>query len=221
MLGPAGSGKGTQGKLLAEVQGLRHIASGDMFRRHIAERTPLGLQAKEHMTEGHLVPDEIAISMVLEEVMAPSSQQGFILDGFPRNLFQAEHSDEALKGLGLEIEVAMFLTVPKEDLFSRLTGRRVCSRCQAPPYHLITNPPRLEGVCDSCGGQLCQRDDDRPKAVDTRFKIYHSETEPLIGYYQQQGKLQKIQGVGSVEEIQQRLLKALQDKGLERSYAEQ
>ena len=223
ILGPPGSGKGTQGKLLAKTQVLRHIATGDMFRKHIADKTPLGLQAEQHkegMAKGHLVPDTIAIKMVLEEITALSSQRGFILDGFPRNLSQAKHSDQALKELSIEIEVALFLAVPREELFGRLTGRRVCSSCQAPPYHLITNPPKHEGVCDICNNELCQRDDDRPQAVNTRFKIYHSDTEPLIKYYQQQGKLQHIHGVGSIFDIQDRLLKAIANRGLERSRAE-
>ena len=223
MLGPPGSGKGTQGKLLAKTQLLTHIATGDMFRKHIAEKTPLGLQAEQHkegMAKGHLAPDTIAIKMVLEEISALSSQRGFILDGFPRNLPQAEHSDGALKELNIEIEVALFLTVPREELFGRLTGRRVCTSCQAPPYHMITNPPKYAGICDICDNQLCQRDDDRPQAVNTRFKIYHSDTEPLIKYYQQQGKLQNIDGVGPIYEVQNRLLKAVENRGLERSHAE-
>ena len=212
MLGPPGAGKGTQAKLLTQDLGLRHIASGDMFRYHLSQGTPPGLQAKKYMDQGRLVPDEITISMVLEEALGPCNRGGFIMDGFPRNLRQAESLDEALKEQGLEIDEVLLVVVPREELVRRLTGRWLCSQCQA-PYHLDAAPPNVEGVCDVCGGQLYQRDDDRLEAVNTRLEVYYSQTEPLAEYYLCREKLREVKGVGSVEEVRQRLFEALRHGG--------
>lgn len=213
MLGPPGAGKGTQAKLLSQDLGLKHIASGDLFRHHLSQATPLGLQAQEYMDRGYLVPDEITITMVLEEALGPCNNGGFIMDGFPRNLRQAENLDEALNEQDLEIDEVLLVVVPKEELVRRLTGRWLCSQCQA-SYHLAAAPPKVEGVCDVCEGQLYQRDDDRPEAVNTRLEVYYSQTEPLAKYYLCREKLREIKGVGSVEEVRQRLLEALRRRGL-------
>jgi len=215
MLGPPGAGKGTQAKLLAETMELKHIASGDLFRQHQADGTILGMQAKDYYIDGLLVPDEITISMVLPDVLAISG--GFVLDGFPRNINQAEHLESALSEVSLQIDQALLIAVPKEEMLKRLTGRRVCNQCDT-PFHLITAPSTVDGICNVCGGQLYQRDDDKPEAIDTRLEEYHSQTKPVAGFYRNQRKLTELDGVGAVEGIFQRLLQALCYEGFERSY---
>ena len=210
LLGPPGAGKGTQAKMLAENLGVPHIASGDLFRYHQREGTPLGLKAMEYMSQGLLVPDEITITMVLEQILPPPGQKGFLLDGFPRNQVQARALDEALAGRGQEIDRTILIKVTPEELVRRLGGRLVCQQCQA-PYHRETEPPKTPGKCDLCGGELYQRQDDTPEAVRVRIRVYRDETEPLIEYYSQPGKLVEVDGVGTVEEVGQWLLRFLQN----------
>ena len=210
LLGPPGAGKGTQAKLLAESLGVSHIASGDLFRHHQRKGTPLGLKVMEYMSQGLLVPDDITIAMILEQVLSPVGQKGYLLDGFPRNLVQAEALNEALAGRGHEIYRAILVQVPQEELVRRLSGRLVCSNCQA-PYHKETAPPSAEGKCDVCGWELYQRDDDTPESVRVRVKVYHDETVPLIEYYSRIGKLVEVDGTGAVEEVGQRLLQSLRN----------
>ena len=209
LLGPPGAGKGTQAKMLAEDLGVAHIASGDLFRYHQRKGTPLGLKATEYMSHGLLVPDEITIAMVLEQVSPPVGPKMFLLDGFPRNLVQAWALDEALADRGQEVDRAVLMRVPREELVRRLGGRLVCRQCQA-PYHKETSPPATPGVCDLCGGELHQRQDDTPEAVRVRIQVYQDETEPLIEYYRQAGKLVEVDGEGTVGEVGQRLLVSLQ-----------
>ena len=209
LLGPPGAGKGTQAVGLAERLGVPHIASGDLFRHHQQNGTPLGLKVREYINQGMLVPDEITIAMVLEQVLLPESQRGFILDGFPRNLAQAKALDDALAVKGVWIDRVSFIKVPVEELIKRLEGRRVCRKCQA-PYHLETAPPKKPDKCDLCGGEIYQREDDTLDAVAVRLKVYQEETEPLVDYYNRAGRLVEVNGLGTVEEVGTRLHKALE-----------
>ena len=209
LMGPPGAGKGTQADSLAERLGVPHIASGDLFRYHQRQGTPLGLKAVEYMTHGLLVPDEITIAIVLERVLPPVGQKGFVLDGFPRNVNQASALSEALPGVGLGIDQVILIVVPHEELVRRLSGRLVCRQCQA-PFHIDTVPPRTSGRCDRCGGELYQRQDDSPEAVKVRTQVYQEETEPLVGYYGRAGVLSEVDGVGTVKEISQRILRSIQ-----------
>ena len=218
MLGPPGAGKGTQAKLMAKELGLKHVASGDMFRRHINQGTELGKKAKAYTSLGLLVPDELTIVMALEEVLGVDAGEGVILDGFPRNLNQAEKVDEALRGRGIYIDAAVLVTAPREELVRRMEGRRVCRECQT-PYHVNSSPPKAPGRCDLCGGELYQREDDRPEPVHKRLEVYELETSALRNYYQQQGKLREVVGTGSVEEVNRRLLDTLNNSGVERTAA--
>ena len=209
-LGPPGAGKGTQAKLLAEHLGISHVASGDLFRYHQRKGTPLGVKALEYMSQGLLVPDEITIAMVLEQILTPVGQIGALLDGFPRNLAQALALEEALVYRGQQIDKVLQIKVPNEEMLKRLNGRLVCRQCEA-PYHREKAPPKVPDTCDRCGGELYQRQDDAPEAVSVRIKVYRDETEPLVEHYGRAEKLVEIDGVGTVEEVSQRLLDALKD----------
>ncbi len=208
LLGPPGAGKGTQAKMLAESLGVPHVASGDLFRYHQRQGTPLGLKAAEYMSQGLLVPDEITIAMVLERILPPLGQVGFLLDGFPRNLVQAQALDEALAGRGQALNRVVLIRVPQEELIKRLSGRLVCRQCQA-PYHRDNASPKTPGKCDLCGGELYQRQDDTPEAVRVRIQVYQNETEPLVAFYSRSEKLVAVDGMGTVEEVGQRLLRSL------------
>ena len=216
LLGPPGAGKGTQAKMLAGSLDVPHVASGDLFRHHQQQGTPLGVKTLEYMAQGMLVPDEITIAMVLERILPPLAQNGFLLDGFPRNLAQAEALDEALAGRGQSITRAILIKVPLDALVMRLSGRLVCHQCQT-PYHRDTAPPRTPDVCDSCGGQLYHRQDDAPEAIRVRIQVYEDETQPLVEYYGRDNCLAEVDGVGTVEEISRRLLRSLQIEQIERS----
>ena len=209
MFGPPGAGKGTQAKMLAESLGLLHIASGDLFRCHQQKGTPLGLNAMEYMNQGILVPDEIAIAMVLEQVLSPTALRGALLDGFPRNLAQAQALDDALAHRGMAIDRAILVSVPEQELIRRLNGRLVCRQCQT-PYHTETAPPKVEGRCDRCQGELYQRQDDAAGAIMVRIQVYRDETAPLIDHYRGTGKLAEVDGVGTVEEIGRRILQSIE-----------
>ena len=210
LLGPPGAGKGTHAKMLAEHLGVSHIASGDLFRDHQKQGTPLGLKATEYMNHGILVPDEITIAMVLERILPPGGSTAVLLDGFPRNLAQGQALDEALAARGVEIDRVVLITVPKEELARRLGGRLVCRGCQA-PYQAETAPPKVSGKCYLCGGELYQRADDTPKAIKVRIQVYQDETQPLVQHYSGAGKVVEVDGVGTVEEVGHRLLRCLSD----------
>ncbi len=216
ILGPPGSGKGTQGLMLAEAMEHKHIASGDLMRQHLAKKTGLGLKSKRYYSKGLLAPDDIIISMVLPDVMAAC--QGFILDGFPRNVSQAKRLDQALSEAATQIDRALLIAVPKEETLMRLADRRVCGQCGR-VYHVTTAPSRVDGECDECGGRLCQREDDKLEAIDTRMEEYRSLTKPLADFYRGQGKLTEIDGVGSSDEIQERILRALGRVGVKEGSA--
>jgi adenylate kinase len=217
LLGAPGAGKGTQADVLCQKLKLAHIASGDLFRQALSQGTELGLQAKAYMEKGQLVPNEITIKMVLERIQAPDCEGGIILDGFPRNVDQAKALDEALKKQKKAIDKAVYIKVAEEELLKRLTGRWICRKCQT-PYHEVSNPPKVKGVCDKCGGELYQRADDNTETIKKRLQVFFAETTPLIDYYSKTGKLLEVQGEGTVEEISTRIISALQkDKGRTKS----
>ena len=209
LLGPPGAGKGTQAKQILEaLPDVSHVSTGDLFRRHQREGTELGKKAAEYMSQGVLVPDEVTIAMVLEQVLPPGSPGGFLLDGFPRNLKQAQSLDDALTGKSIGIDRVVHMVVPAEELLTRLSGRMICRQCQA-PYHQQNAPPKTEGVCDFCGGEVYQRDDDKPEAIRVRIQVYEDETRPLVDYYRGQGNLSDVDGIGPVDEVKVRLMEAL------------
>jgi len=211
LLGPPGAGKGTQAARLAERLGLAHVASGDLFREAVAAQTPLGKKAQGYMERGELVPDEIVVAMLLERLARPDCRPGAVLDGFPRTVAQAEALEKALADQGKQVDAVLLLQVPDEVVLERLTGRRICRDCQA-PYHMTFHPPAQEGICDRCGGPLYQRDDDREETVRHRLQVYREQTTPLIAYYRRKGHLREVDGVGEVEEIGERLLRALEQE---------
>lgn len=207
-LGAPGAGKGTQAARVAEELKLAHIASGDMFREALKKQDELAMQAKYYMEKGMLVPDEITIKMILERISEPDCKRGVIFDGFPRNLAQAEALDEALKQQDRAIDKVVYIKVSEEELLKRLSGRWICRQCQT-PYHATNSPPRVWGKCDQCGGELYQRPDDTEKTVKERLKVYFAQTAPLIDYYTRADKLLEVDGEGSLNDIEERILAAL------------
>ena len=207
LLGPPGSGKGTQAERLKEQLGLPHVASGDLFRENIGNETELGLLAKEYMDRGQLVPDDVTIAMVRERLQQPDCDDGVILDGFPRTLAQALALDKMLAGTGRALAGVLYINLPDEETVRRLSGRWICGQCQT-PYHVVFSPPAEEGVCDECGGELYQRDDDRPETVRARLRVYHEQTAPLIDYYRRAGLLVEVDGAGDIEAVSAALLEA-------------
>ena len=208
LLGAPGAGKGTQAAIVAQELNLVHIATGDLFRQAVEKGTELGMKAKAYMETGRLVPDEITIQMVLERMSAPDCESGVILDGFPRNLKQAQSLDKALARQAKAIDKVVYIKVSEEELMKRLSGRWICRQCQT-PYHATDSPPKTWGKCDQCGGELYQRPDDTPETVKQRLKVYSAETAPLIDYYTQSGKLLEVDGAGGIDEISRRIVLAL------------
>ncbi len=208
LLGAPGAGKGTQAKLIVEKYGIPQISTGDMLREAVAKGTELGKKAKEYMDKGELVPDEIVIGIVKERLQQPDCEKGFILDGFPRTLKQAEELDKMLEELGKKIDAVINVSVPEEEVVKRIVNRRTCKNCGA-VYHLIYNPPKEEGKCDKCGGELYQRDDDKEETVRARYKVYKEQTEPLIEYYSKKGLLYNVDGTKSIEEVFEEIQKIL------------
>ncbi len=207
-LGAPGAGKGTQAASVARRLKLDYIATGDLFRQALERGTELGLKAKSYMEKGVLVPDQITIDMVLERLSAPDSGGEAVFDGFPRNLKQAEALDEALARQGKSIDKVVYIKVSEAEVLKRLSGRRVCRVCQA-PYHLTDSPPKVEGRCDQCGGELYQRPDDTEESIKKRLEVYSNETAPLIDYYRRDGKLLEIAGEGGVKVVGERIVAAL------------
>jgi adenylate kinase len=208
-LGAPGSGKGTQAAYVAQELNLVHIASGDLFRQAVEQGTELGMQVKSYMERGVLVPDQVTIQVVLERISAPDCEPGVVFDGFPRNLKQAEALDKALVQKAKVIDRVVYIRVPEEELVKRLSGRWVCRNCQT-PYHAIDSPPKVWGRCDKCGSELYQRPDDTVEVVKKRLEVYFAQTAPLIGYYNRSGKLLETDGKGSVAEVGERIIAALQ-----------
>lgn len=212
-LGPPGAGKGTQAKMIAEKFGLLHIAPGDIFRQEVKEGTELGRLVEGIMARGQLVPDDITVRIIEKRLNSPEAQKGFVLDGFPRNLAQAEALKSILEKKGQHLDLVIDLLVPQEELLDRSRTRRVCSKCGR-SYNLKLNPPKVEGKCDVCGGDLVTRQDDKEDTVRERFRVYHEETEPLREYYMKSGILVSIDGCGEVECVCKRVIASLSDRGL-------
>ena len=208
LLGPPGAGKGTQAVTLAERLGVPHISSGDLFREARAKGTELGLLAKSYMDRGELVPDDVTVAMVMERLSKPDCAKGAVLDGFPRTVAQAERLDNALAEQGKQVDKALLIDVPDDELIRRLSGRWICRNCQA-TFHEHSKPPKNAGICDVCGGELYQRPDDTVETAKNRLKVYKAETAPLIDYYQKAGKLVAVNGAQEIPAVQEALLKAL------------
>lgn len=208
LMGPPGAGKGTQAAKLVEKYSILHISTGDMFRAAVKEETALGKQAKAYMDAGQLVPDSVTIGIVRERIAKPDCQPGFILDGFPRTLEQATALDQSLLDLGIKLDRVLNITVPVAELILRMTGRRICKNCGA-TYHVHYNPPVTASVCDKCGGELFQRDDDKEETVNKRLTVYNAQTQPLIEYYQDEGLYTEIDGTKHIDEVFAEIVAAL------------
>ena len=200
ILGAPGAGKGTQAKRIAEKYGIPHISTGDIFRANIKEGTELGLKAKEYMDQGLLVPDEVTIGMLLDRIHQADCKNGYVLDGFPRTIPQAESLNKALADMGEAIDFAIDVDVPDENIVNRMGGRRACLKCGA-TYHVEYAAPKADGVCDACGSGLVLRDDDKPETVQKRLTVYHDQTQPLIEYYKGQGVLHSVDGTQAMEAV--------------------
>ena len=204
MLGAPGAGKGTQAAILNQKLGIPTISTGNILRAAVKDGTPIGLKAKEYMDHGHLVPDEVIIGIINERLQAEDCKKGYILDGVPRTIAQADALDKA----GIVFDAVINLEISDEEILQRMSGRRVCEKCGA-SYHVVAIPPKVEGVCDACGGALVQRADDAPKTVASRLEVYHRETEPLKEYYAKKGNLKEIFNQATVEGTTQKILEAL------------
>ena len=200
MLGAPGAGKGTQAKKIAKKYEIPHISTGDIFRANIKGGTELGMKAKSYMDQGQLVPDDVTIGMLLDRISEADCEKGYVLDGFPRTIPQAESLTAALKERGEKMDYAVDVDVPDESIVTRMRGRRACLKCGA-TYHVVFNPPKAEGVCDSCQEALVLRDDDKPETVQKRLTIYHDQTQPLIEYYKEQGILVTVDGTKELNEV--------------------
>lgn len=209
LMGPPGAGKGTQAADLVKKYQIPHISTGDMFRAAIKSGTALGLKAKEYMDAGQLVPDEVTIGIVAERLAEDDCSKGFLLDGFPRTVPQADALDKILKDLNMELDGVINIEVPEDKLIERLTGRRICRKCGA-TYHLVFNPPTAENVCDQCSGELYQRSDDTLETAKNRLQVYNDQTQPLIDYYRQKGYLKEINGDQDIAKVLQDIEKALE-----------
>jgi adenylate kinase len=212
LIGPPGAGKGTQAKSLEARFTVPHISSGELLRVEVRRKSRLGVQAKRFMDRGELVPDEILLTAIAERLRAPDAAKGFILDGFPRTVAQADALDAMLRGLGARLEHATCIRVPREELVKRLSGRRTCRECGA-MYHIIFDPPNNAGICNKCNGELYQRDDDQEDLVAARLEVYDRETAPLLEAYQQRGLLREVNGVGSRDAVFARILDQVQKNG--------
>ena len=200
MLGAPGAGKGTQAKMIADKYGVPHISTGDIFRANIKNGTELGMEAKKYMDQGLLVPDELTVRILLDRVAQDDCKNGYVLDGFPRTIPQAEVLDSELTKLGDHIDYAINVDVPDENIVKRMSGRRACLTCGA-TYHIEHVPPKKEGICDVCGSELVLRDDDKPETVKNRLNVYHEQTQPLIDFYTEKGVLKSVDGTVPMEEV--------------------
>lgn len=209
LVGPPGAGKGTQAALLAQTLSVPHISTGDLFRANISQGTELGLKAQEFMRDGKLVPDEVTIGMAKDRMDQADAEDGFLLDGFPRNLAQAEALDGILQDADLKLDAVLDLEVPQEEIVKRIAGRRMCRKDSSHIFHVEYSPPTKPGVCDMCGGELYQREDDHEDTVRKRLEVYHSETEPIIDYYRSQGLVTTLSALGAVSDVTARALSAL------------
>ncbi|SEM51252.1 MULTISPECIES: adenylate kinase [unclassified Butyrivibrio] len=200
MLGAPGAGKGTQAKMIADKYQVPHISTGDIFRANIKNGTELGKKAKEYMDQGQLVPDELTVEILLDRVAQDDCKNGYVLDGFPRTIPQADVLDKELTKLGDKVDYAINVDVPDENIVRRMSGRRACLKCGA-TYHIEHIPPKQEGICDTCGSELVQRDDDKPETVKNRLSVYHEQTQPLIDYYTKKNILKTVDGTKDMQEV--------------------
>ena len=200
MLGAPGAGKGTQAKMIADKYGVPHVSTGDIFRANIKNGTELGMEAKKYMDQGLLVPDELTVKILLDRVSQPDCKNGYVLDGFPRTIPQAEVLDKALAELGESIDYAIDVDVPDENIVKRMSGRRACVSCGA-TYHVVHVPPKKDGICDRCGSELILRDDDKPETVKNRLDVYHKQTQPLIDFYTKKGVLKTVDGTVDMQDV--------------------
>lgn len=212
-LGPPGAGKGTQAHKVAEKLGILHVATGDILREDVKQGSELGLKAKSFMDRGDLVPDDLVIAMIIERISRPDAARGALFDGFPRNIRQAEALEASLVECCQSVARAIYLKVQEAALISRLAGRWLCRECGA-SYHEVTHPPTQVGRCDRCGGTLYQRSDDAPETVHRRFQVFLEQTEPVLGYYRQRGLLAEVSGEGPIEDVTQRIMRAVSGPGL-------
>ncbi|MET9577024.1 adenylate kinase [Streptomyces sp. DT199] len=209
LVGPPGAGKGTQAAFLAKNLSIPHISTGDLFRANISRQTELGKLAKSYMDAGNLVPDEVTIAMAKDRMEQPDAENGFLLDGFPRNVSQAEALDELLEAENMQLDAVLDLEVPEDEVVKRIAGRRICRNDSSHVFHVTYKQPAKDGVCDVCGGELYQRDDDSEETVRTRLEVYHTQTEPIIDYYKAQGLVVTISALGKVEDVTTRAMEAL------------
>ncbi len=200
MLGAPGAGKGTQAKMIAEKYSIPHISTGDIFRANIKNGTELGKKAKSYMDKGQLVPDELTLDLIMDRFKEDDCKNGYVLDGFPRTIPQAEALDAALKAEGEKVDFAIDVDVPDENIVRRMGGRRACVGCGA-TYHVVYSPTKTEGICDKCGETLIVRDDDKPETVLNRLEVYHNQTQPLIDYYNEQGILKSVDGTVDMKDV--------------------
>lgn len=210
MLGAPGAGKGTQAKKIAEKYGIPHISTGDIFRANIKNQTELGRKAKGYMDQGMLVPDELTLELIMDRFAKDDCKNGYVLDGFPRTIPQAEALTTALAEKQDAVDYAINVDVPDEAIVSRMSGRRACLSCGG-TYHIKFNPTKVEGVCDACGGELVLREDDKPETVQKRLDVYHEQTQPLIEYYQTQNILKEVDGTLPMEEVFRAIIAILED----------
>ena len=208
MLGAPGAGKGTQAIMIAEKYGIPHVSTGDIFRANIKNNTPLGQEAKTYMDKGALVPDELTVKILLDRVAKDDCKNGYVLDGFPRTLVQADVLKDALNKLNDSIDYAINVDVPDENIIKRMSGRRACLKCGA-TYHIEHVPPKKEGICDNCGEALVLRDDDKPETVQKRLSVYHEQTQPLIEYYNKEGILKNVDGTQDMNKVFEDITKIL------------
>ena len=200
MLGAPGAGKGTQAEMICEKYGLPHVSTGDIFRANIKNGTELGKEAKQYMDKGQLVPDELTVKILLDRVAQDDCKNGYVLDGFPRTIPQAEVLEEALNKLGDKIDYAINVEVPDENIINRMSGRRACVNCGG-TYHVVYAPTKVEGICDKCGEKLILRDDDKPETVKSRLDVYHKQTQPLIEFYSKKNILKEVDGTVSMNDV--------------------
>ncbi len=210
LLGPPGAGKGTQASAIVRKYNIPHISTGDIFRENIKMGTELGKKVKEYMDKGLLVPDDIVVSIVKDRILKDDCKDGFLLDGFPRTVNQGEALDKELSQMNLKLDKVINLDVEKEILIERITGRRICKDCGA-TYHIKFNPPAKKGICDNCGGNLYQRDDDTQETVEKRIEVYQQQTKPLIDYYTEKGLILNVDGSKAIDEIFETIVKALEE----------
>jgi adenylate kinase len=212
LVGPPGAGKGTQAKVVAKRQGIPAISTGDIFRANVAAGTELGVEAKRYMDAGQLVPDEVTIGLIRDRLTEPDAVGGFLLDGFPRNVAQAEALEAMLAGIEVKLDRVVELKVDNDEVVRRIAGRRLCRNDSGHIFHVDSKPPAVEGVCDDCGGELYQRDDDREAVVRERLAVYERETAPIVGYYAERGLLASVDATGALDTVTERILSALEQE---------